>query len=191
MTTIIDGTAGVTFPVTAGSASAVQASSGRVLQVVSTTLTTAFSTTTTVTASGGLLTATGAAVTGLSASITPSSSSSKIFITVNIGGMNGTPAAAQAIVLLLRGSTVIGAGTGSGNRPGINTRGYSNDVNTAVSVSFSYLDSPSTTSSTTYQVNLGTDAASQPAYLNRTPDSGDSIIRPIFSSTITVMEIAA
>jgi len=164
---------------------------GAVLQVVSTTLTTGFSTTSTVTASGGSLTATGAAVTGLSASITPSSAASKILVTVNIGGMNGTAAAAQAIVLLLRSSTVIGAGTGSGGRPGINARGYYNDVNTAVPVSFSFLDSPSTTSSTTYQVNLGTDASGQPVYLNRTQNDADSIICPRFSSTITVMEIAA
>jgi len=168
-----------------------QQPTGTVLQVVSTTLNTAFSTSNTVTASGGSLTATGANVTGLSASITPSSATSKILITVNIGGVNGTAAAAQAIVLLLRGSTVIGAGTGSGGRPGLNARGYYNDINTAVPVSFSFLDSPSTTSSTTYQVNLGTDASGQPVYLNRTQNDADSIINPRFSSTITVMEIAA
>ena len=43
MTTIIDGTAGITFPVVAGGTSAVQASSGKVLQVVSTALTSATS----------------------------------------------------------------------------------------------------------------------------------------------------
>jgi hypothetical protein len=164
---------------------------GSVLQVVSTTKTDTFSTSSLITASGGSLTATGANVTGLSASITPSSATSKILVTVNIGGTNGTSGAAQAILLLLRGSTVIGAGTGSAGRPGINARGYYNDTNTAVPVSFSFLDSPSTTSSTTYQVNLGTDASGQAVYLNRTPNDADSIICPRFSSTITVMEIAA
>ena len=191
MTTIVDGTTGITFPSTISGVSATQQYSGRVLQVVSATKTDTFSTSSLITASGGSLTANGANVTGLSASITPTSATSKILVTVNIGGMNGTAGTAQAIVLLLRGSTVIGTGTGSGGRPGINARGYYNDTNTAVPVSFSFLDSPSTTSSTTYQVNLGTDASGQPVYLNRTPNDADSIICPRFSSTITVMEIAA
>ena len=73
MPTIIDGTAGITYPVVAGATSAVQASSGKVLQVVSTTKTDTFSTAST----------TFVDLTGLSVSITPTSTSSKILVLVN------------------------------------------------------------------------------------------------------------
>jgi hypothetical protein len=62
MPTIIDGSAGITYPVVAGSSSAVQASAGKVLQVVNANLTSAASTASTT-----------AVTTGLTATITPTS----------------------------------------------------------------------------------------------------------------------
>jgi len=131
MTVIIDGTAGITFPVTAGSASAVQASSGRVLQVVQGLLTTQVSTTTLNTF----------VTTGLTASITPSSATSKIFATISGTGFTS-------------GSNVQGVFTLYKNSTNLSTYGfttvYASSGATQGGIAFSYLDSPATTSSTAY-----------------------------------------
>jgi hypothetical protein len=71
MTTIIDGTSGITFP-----NSTVQASAGQVLQVINVT----YSTQTT-TSSASLVD------TGLSATVTPKFSTSKILVLVNVSGV--------------------------------------------------------------------------------------------------------
>jgi hypothetical protein len=165
MTVIIDGTAGITFPVTAGSASAVQASSGRVLQVVSSVLTT------TATTTSSSFTA-----TGLSVSITPSSSSSKIYIIVAVAG-GQTTSNGGGIFTIYRGATNIGNATDGF------TYLYSNAVFTnpfRVPVNMSFLDSPATTSATTYQVYFKTNTAGTV-----------QINEQSTNSTITVMEVAA
>ena len=107
MTTIVDGTTGITFPSAIAGVSATQQYSGRVLQVVSTTLTTAFSTT-----SGSMVD-----VTGLSLSITPTSATSKVLITVNL---TMTPGASGAVLFyqMVRNSTAIGIGTTGGANGG-------------------------------------------------------------------------
>jgi hypothetical protein len=148
---------------------------GSVLQVVQTTKTDTFTTTSTSKVD----------ITGMSVSITPTSSSSKILViaSINYGGTDY-----NFYCDLLRGSTVLNAPS-SGNNPctialcAITTTQWE-----IQSGSISFLDSPATTSSTTYKLqiacqNLGT------FYLNRSARNGaqDSVC----SSTITVMEIAA
>jgi hypothetical protein len=159
MTTIIDGTAGITFPVTAGSASAVQASSGRVLQVVQGTTTAQVSTT-----SSSFVT------TSFSASITPSSSTSKILAMVTAVGYTNTTGQ-QSYFTLYRNAT------------NLNSVGFVDMLSSSGQLlsnqSFQYLDSPSTTSSTTYTLYFKTDAGT--VYLNVNPQI----------SSITLMEIAA
>ena len=71
MTFVVDGTNGLTFP-----NSTTQASASKVLQVVQAVKTDTFSTASSYTS-----------VTGLSASITPSSSTSKILVTVSLGAV--------------------------------------------------------------------------------------------------------
>ena len=164
MTVIIDGTAGVTFPVTAGSASAVQASSGRVLQVVQATTTTVVTRTTA-----------GAVDTTLTATITPSSASNKILIAVHQNGVRKQSADTYMEISLLRGSSVIAYIAYA--------QGYSGS--TAVvqggTVSISYLDSPATTSATTYKTQF-----------NNVPAAGNVNVQVNNDvSTITLMEIAA
>lgn len=126
--------------------------------------------------------------TGLSASITPSSASNKILVLVS-QSMNAVGAAAvgygnqtNAGVQLLRGATVlVTPASDSGGK-------YSMGVAASGTLSFwaivgmNYLDSPATTSSTTYktQFALGT-AGMAAAYAN---DYGGG-------SYITLMEIAA
>lgn len=178
MTVIIDGTAGITFPVTAGSASAVQASSGRVLQVVQTVKTDTFST-------GSSY----AAVTGLSASITPSSSSSKILITVSLGALSANNSSFK--MGMYRGATPIYVGDAAGSRTQVSAQGQTGATYAVQSTAWSYLDSPATTSSTTYQVYLGSNG-SVTVYLNRTDrDNNASTEDARSASSIILMEIAA
>jgi hypothetical protein len=121
------------------------ASAGQVIQVVSATDSTQRSTTSTsyVTASNTL-----------SVTITPSATANKIFLlcTTVSYGLTST----RVLFTIFRGATNLGAGTASAfaeNRPDWN------------SVAFSYLDSPSTTSATTYQVYFKSDSGGL-AYLN-------------------------
>jgi len=127
------------------------------------------------------MTSTTAADTGLSAAITPTSSSNKILILVaqpvwieRSGGesMNGTWS-------LLRGSTVL-----TSQIMDIQS-GLNNDSNRALGLNYveSYLDSPSTTSATTYktQQKCGLSSAS-PQVTSQRGGSG-------FHATITLLEI--
>ena len=163
MTTIIDGSLGITFPVTAGSASAVQASSGRVLQVVNAT----YSTQTTSSSSTY-------SDTGLTASITPSSSSSKILIIVSQNGVSKSSGNTYVALQLLRNSTSIVV---------FETQiGYTNStLETNMASSTNYLDSPATISSVTYKTQFKSPNSTNFA----TVQTGSS------TSTITLMEIAA
>jgi hypothetical protein len=167
LTTIIDGSLGITFPVTAGSASAVQASSGRVLQVVNATYSTQTSNSTSTPAD-----------TGLTASITPSSSTSKILVMVNQAGVEKNQNNADnAVDLFLQknGSNLIKIG------------GYIGYTATAIrnligSASCAYLDSPATTSAITYKTQFYNSGVNSAAVLVQSQAA---------VSTITLMEIAA
>ena len=162
---------------------------GSILQVVSTTKTDTFSTTTNMSASGGSWTSTGSAVTGLSATITPTSSTSKIFVMATVNGI-GTAGYAQLYCLLLRGATIIGAPSPSSAKPGVMARNYSTDNNVVTGTcGFTYLDSPGTTSSTTYSINVGGENSAT-VYVNQPANNNDGTNGARMSSTITVMEIA-
>lgn len=139
---------------------------GKVLQVVSATKTDTFSTT-----SGTFVD-----ITGLSVSITPSSTSNKILVLSTIVyGHDSNNSGAHFTVN--RGATVL-------KQYNLNSLG-SAYTDARFSTSFNYLDSPSSTSSLTYKLQMKTDSG----YLNginrsnaSSSDWGDS--------TITVMEIA-
>jgi hypothetical protein len=154
---------------------------GSVLQVVSTTKTDTFSTTSTSYVD----------VTGLSVSITPTSSSSKILVLVQANGSQPV-GSGRAYLRLLRGSTVINAGDAAGSRtPGLGGFSASDTSIPSSTVSASFLDSPATTSSTTYKVQIAMTAGSGSAYINQTQQDADSSNQIRMASTITVMEIAA
>jgi hypothetical protein len=138
---------------------------GAVLQVVSTTKSDVFTTT-----SGSYVD-----VTGLATTITPSSSSSKILVIANISysASNGRDGNFQ----ILRNSTVIPTGVTGSVLNGV----YSYSM---FSLAQSYLDSPATTSATTYKIQVYVSA--ETIFINRraldTTFTGQS--------TITLMEIA-
>jgi hypothetical protein len=128
----------------------------------------------------------GTNISGLSATITPSSTSSKIFITASVTySMAGDTWGTLGCVTLARGSTLIGEG---GNNQASQTTVGQNETSTQaiVTAPITFLDSPSTTSATTYNVqiknNLG---GTQTMYVNATKNGSAR-----GSSTITVMEIA-
>ena len=126
-------------------------------------------------------------ITGLSVSITPSSSSNKVLIIANVEGSSPD----ELVVLrLLRGSTVIGAsgvgdtyngfGMMDGEAYGGNVNRTNEDMNTT------FLDSPSTTSSTTYKIQFLKNGSGTFAINRRKLNAGVG-----FTSAITVMEIGA
>jgi len=114
-------------------------------------------------------------VTGLSVSITPSSVSSKILISVDVfigGASNRYP-----YLLLLRGATSIGLGAGaSGSRINTFMSSKLEDTYTMHGISNQYLDSPATTSATTYKIQLTQPyQASYNAHINRQEQTDDAV----------------
>jgi len=159
MALVLDGSLGVTFPVTAGSASAVQASSGRVLQVVNAG------------SNGTSTTSTSFVDTGLTASITPSSSSSKVFVMVN--GVSRATNARAGFAIVRNSTQLVGLTEVNG-------------TNAHIPYSFSYLDSPTTTSSVTYKLQIASNTSGQTV---NNSDAGTVSSGNI--NYITLMEIAA
>ena len=158
---------------------------GKILQVVQTVKTDTFSTTATSFTD----------VTGLSVAITPASSSNKVLIHVSIcfgGGQN-----LYFHAKLLRGSTDIAigdAGESSQTRATIPlSLDDANNANYKVKNSqMSFLDSPSTTSATTYKIQAQSYSGdSREMYINRPSNNSDAGYIGRYVSTITAMEVSA
>jgi hypothetical protein len=159
--------------------------SAKVLQVVSTIKQDTFS------MSGGSF----VAITGLSASITPASASNKVLVQVSIGRVGPNVGTGATVAFqILRNSTVVGAGTPSGSQLETSFVSTSSTNGNYVSggFAFQFLDSPSTTSSTAYSVQI-LGESSTTVYINRsyTGGTGSTTYEAASASTITVMEIAA
>jgi len=144
---------------------------GSVLQVVSTTKTDTFSTSSTSYTD----------LTGLSVSITPTSATSKVLVFYTVNGRQTTTPSMR----LVRNSTAICIADSWGGNQGTAGTFQGADNNQATQIAGNFLDSPATTSATTYKVQVITDSGT--VYYNRSPN--DFYAR--YTSTITVMEIAA
>jgi hypothetical protein len=122
-------------------------------------------------------------ITGLSVSITPTSASNKILVTAFVSGDTSTNTEIT-VLQLARGGTSIGVGTGGGSIVGTNV-GETRSTDRAYSFAMQFLDSPATTSATTYNVRTRTANGAYSFYLNRraATDEYNGI------STITVMEV--
>jgi hypothetical protein len=145
------------------------AGGGKVLQVVQGTLTATFSTT-----------STSLVDTGLTVSITPSSASSKVMVYASgycISERSGSFANTASNFALLRGATQLQL---------INHAWYgsNNETNMELNatMAFSYLDSPATTSATTYKIQCAANTSNTTA---RVAGSANTI------ASIVVMEIGA
>ena len=140
---------------------------GKILQVVTTTYSTEVSTTT---ASW--------VTTGVTATITPASASSKILVLVHTGAeLSGGNAA---------GAFSVFRGTVAGTNLGDSVRGMSQHYIVSAtgyrgSVSFNYLDSPSTASAQTYTLGMRLSSSGGPLYSSRQSSV----------SSMTLMEVAA
>lgn len=159
-------------------------STGSILQVVQTVKTDTFSVT------GGTFTD----ITGFNATITPSSSSSKVLVLIDVKiGAYPDYGASQR---LIRGSTSIYIGDTNGSRPRVSnwTTFYSQSGTygyTLASQIICYLDSPATTSATTYKLQLAS-YSTNIAYVNRSyywQNSTEYDGAP--PSSITLMEVSA
>lgn len=136
-----------------------------------------------------------AEVTGLRCSITPKSTSSKILVRLSLVIASQYW---QVRGRILRDGTVIDGALG--NTRGSRTRvsfnyikyggGASNSVYDMAGMPVEYLDSPATTSSVQYSIDLGGYSTSYTVYINRGHDNADSVSydgAPM--STMTLMEI--
>jgi hypothetical protein len=132
---------------------------------------------------------------GFNATITPTSSSSKIMILVGIGAIHQE--GGTLIGKVLRGSTDIGVGDADGNRQRCGFRMFGADVlnaNHCGSYHYTFMDSPATTSATTYKLQIsGASNTSYPIYLNRAINDANSNdnFRGRSISTLTLMEVSA
>ena len=123
-------------------------------------------------------------ISGLSVTITPTRSDSKILVQVNIG-CHGSTGNAANVFRIYRGSTNITVtAADTDNRHGATVFYNNNQTGMGTPVSFSVLDSPATTSATTYKVTGFTNAGT--LRINRLP--GDPAWNAI--STITAMEVS-
>lgn len=126
-------------------------------------------------------------VTGYSVTITPKSASSTILVqaSMNIGGSYGTN---TTYVRLMRDSTAIAVGDSAGSRTQVSIAAEPN-TNSMAQGTIQYIDSPATTSSITYKVQICTNGAGSAA-INRSIDDTNAAGRPRGFSSIMVMEIA-
>ena len=158
---------------------------GKILQVVSTTKTDTAS-------FASANTSNFTDISGLSVSITPSSTSNKILVVATVAAAVGT---GSLHVRLARGSTGIAVGDSSSNRQSstMSRRTQSSIYNLEITpMSFNFLDSPNTTSATTYKVQATAGSTyNTTVYVNRSSGDNDYSYGARVASTITVMEVAA
>jgi hypothetical protein len=154
-------------------------STGKVLQIVSTTKTDTFTTTSSM-----------VDITGLSVNITPSATSSKILILSAVNGSQEV-GVTRGYLILKRDSTDIFIGDTAGSRFG-GSGSFSSLAGSIASatVSTCFLDSPSTTSQITYKWQGGNKGNAGSFYINRTENDSDDATQIRLASSITVMEIA-
>ena len=162
------------------------APAGSVIQVVSTAKTDKFS------MSGSSF----VAITGLTAVITPKTTSNKVLITCTIGRCSPDINTGRTVSFkLTRGGSDIGIGTDlSGSKYGSTfvASATSNLNYTTGGLSFQFLDSPATTSATTYGVSInGESDITVKINSSYTDGSGSETYDSVSISTITAMEIVA
>ena len=153
-------------------------SSGKILQVVQVTKTDTFTTTSTSFTD----------VTGLSASITPISTSNKVL--VNASNQVGGSATSRGALKLLRGSTDIYIGDAASSRTRATIFTHPRGGAHVMSSGIIFLDSPSSTSSTTYKIQAEVESG-QTLAINRSGDDTDNSGYYRTPSSITLMEVSA
>ena len=121
-------------------------------------------------------------ISGLSVAITPTRADSKILITVHVYASCDD----AGVLGLMRDSTVIGAGAGGDAENSGFAMVRFTATNLGSTFSTTYLDSPSTTSATTYKVRGRPTSGSNNLHINRRASSDGYQL----ASSITVMEVS-
>jgi len=158
---------------------------GSILQVASVTKTDVFSTSSTSFTN----------ITDLSITITPSSTSNKIISFFN-GSVGNSQDDRNVLIAVARDGTTLGLADASGTRArsfaGIHIANDQTNSSLVGNVAFQYTDSPNTTSSTTYTIQMRNGLSGVTAYLGRGGEMSSSSDqnRTTFSSEFTIMEIA-
>jgi len=174
MSTIIDGSAGITYPVVAGASSAVQASSAKVIQVA-TFATGAVATGTTSIPFDNTIPQITEGTEFMTLAITPSSATNSLIIQVTLvtafsGGDN-------IIVALFQDSTVNGLAAVVAQPP----------ASITIPQTFNYKMTAGTTSSTTFRVRAGGGSAGT---ITINGVLGSARMGGVMASTMTIYEVA-
>ena len=122
--------------------------------------------------------------TGLSATITPTRADSKVFCMVTLGSLS-SPGGTSVGFRLVRGSTDIGMPDSTSLQSGF-TNLYVSEDSSLFSAAFNFLDSPATTSATTYKITWRNSSGT--TYLGRFPTDSANYNGV---STLTLMEVSA
>ena len=120
----------------------------------------------------------GVAVSGFAASITPSSTSNKVLVRATFGLINSNNNT-YAYSFLYKGNTLLGAATATGEA----------GAQQQAVMTIERLDSPNTTSSTTYSMRLAAEASI--AKIGRQGQDASSDSERMSDCSITLMEVAA
>jgi len=185
----VAGTNTLTLPAATGTI-LTTASTGTVLQVVSSTLNTYTS-----------IASSTYTATGLSVSITPKFSTSKILIIGHLNAMN--PGQQGFYGALFKNASVLSGAVGSSSQSNAQLNGASGGTTIAsggsigygavpyleLPIVVNYLDSPATTSATTYAIYARTGSGGT-VYINYQNSTTTNVDFGYYASTITVMEIA-
>ena len=122
--------------------------------------------------------------TGLTATITPTRADSKVFCMVSLGSLS-SPGGTSTGFRLVRGSTDIAMPDSTALQSGF-TNVYVSEDSSLFSVNFNFLDSPATTSATTYKITWRN--SSSTTYLGRFNGSATDYNGV---STLILMEVSA
>ena len=153
---------------------------GKVLQVVSVSKSSTFSTSSTSFTD----------VTGFNVSITPSSTSSKVLVLMDADiGISGLTYRAYA--RLMRDATPISVGDASGSTIPSTAISGNSFASVSENVSVSHLDSPNTTSSVTYKLQVRMQSGGGTLTFNKEGNDSGSATNHRGASNITLMEIGA
>ena len=160
----VAGTNTITLPASTGTVLTTGSpQSGGVIQVVQGTTVTGTSTT-----------STSFVTTNLTASITPKFSTSKILAMVNGGEADTNASGVALITSIYRNSTILGASYG------LATTAWGASSRLQIGLSLAYLDSPATTSATSYTLYIRSSSGGNVTFEANAP-----------TCVITLMEIAA
>lgn len=123
--------------------------------------------------------------TGLSVTITPTSASNKVLVRASIQVGTST---SQCVLKLVRGSTDIAVGTSVGSRQACSANTLTVGSSVMGSITIEWLDSPATTSATTYKIQFLSGAGVAVAINSSVLDTNAATL-PRTASTISVCEV--